>query len=252
MNTKMEKLGGLDIEVAREGRGRPLLFLHPHIGLHGSDAFIGLAAKKAEVIAPSHPGFGRSGLPKGMDTVDDLAYFYLDVLDQLGLEEVTVVGASLGAWIAAAMAVKSCERIGKLVLVGPLGAKLGERDKFDVTDIFARSRAELESLYFHRPEKAKRDYASLPDDELAVIARNWESTAGFCWLPYMTDPKLRGRLHRIKAPTLVLQGANDRLAPLDYGRKYAAQIPGARYETIADSGHFPHIEQPQLTAEKLT
>jgi pimeloyl-ACP methyl ester carboxylesterase len=251
MESRIEKLGGLDIEVVREGKGKPILFLHPHIGLFGSDAFIGALAKTGAVLAPSHPGYGRSALPKGMDTVDDLSYFYLDLMEQLDLRDVTVVGASLGGWIAAEMAVKSCERISRLVLIGPLGAKLGDREKADVADVFTKSRAELEALYFDRPERMKRDFAALPDEELTVIARNWESTAAYCWLPYMVNPKLRGRLHRIKAPTLVLWGANDRLAPVDYGRRYAAEIPGAKFETIADSGHFPHIEQAERTARAI-
>jgi pimeloyl-ACP methyl ester carboxylesterase len=248
MNPNMEKLGGLDIEVVRAGKGRPVLFLHPHIGMTGSERFIELLAAKAEVIAPSHPGYGKSALPRGMDTVDDLAYFYLDVLDQLALKDITVVGASLGGWIAAEMAIKSCERIAKLVLIGALGAKLGERNQSDIVDVFTRSRAELESLYFRQPEKVRRDPSTLADEELTVMARNWESTANFCWMPYMVDPKLRGRLHRIKAPTLVLWGADDRLAPVDYGRRYAAEIPGSRFEIIGNSGHFPHMEQPEVTA----
>jgi len=79
-------------------------------------AAIGELAKSAHVIAPTHPGFGRSELPKGMRWVDDLSYFYLDLLEQLDLRDVVVVGVGFGAWIAAEIAVKSCERIGRLVL----------------------------------------------------------------------------------------------------------------------------------------
>jgi pimeloyl-ACP methyl ester carboxylesterase len=73
-------------------------------------------AKGVRLLAPSHPGFGHSALPGGFTTVDDLAYFYLDLLDVLDLRDTVVVGVSLGAWIAAAIAVKSTARIAKLVL----------------------------------------------------------------------------------------------------------------------------------------
>src|SRR5947208_15742903 len=86
----MVNLNGANIELVRRGKGRPLLFLHPHIGLHGSDALIARLAEHAEVIVPSHPGFGHSDLPPGMSTVDDMSYLYLDLLDALNLREVTV------------------------------------------------------------------------------------------------------------------------------------------------------------------
>src|SRR5260221_4726988 len=80
-----EKISGVNIEILRRGKGRPVLFLHPHIGLHGSQRFIELLARDARVIAPSHPGFGHSELPKGMTSVDDMSYFYLDLIEELDL-----------------------------------------------------------------------------------------------------------------------------------------------------------------------
>jgi pimeloyl-ACP methyl ester carboxylesterase len=246
----IEKIAGVDIEVARRGQGRPLLFLHPHIGFWGAERFVDELAKQAQVIAPFHPGFGRSELPKGTTTVDDLAYFYLDLLEQLDLRDVTVVGASFGGWIAAEIATKSCERIARLVMIGAVGIKLGERDKTDVLDIFATPRSRWEEMSFHDPAFGRRDYESLPEEELAAMARNREATALFAWNPYMYDPKLRGRLHRIRIPTLFLWGASDRFAPAAYGRRYCGEIPGAKFEEIAAAGHFPHIEQPEATARR--
>src|SRR5581483_9980297 len=120
----IEKIGGLDIEIVRRGRGRPVLFLHPHIGFWGAGRFVDAMAKHAEVIAPAHPGFGRSALAKGMTTVDDLSYFYLDLLEQLDLRDVVLVGASFGGWLAAAIATKTCERLARLVMLGAVGVKL--------------------------------------------------------------------------------------------------------------------------------
>src|SRR5881227_2924404 len=137
----MVTINGANIELVRRGKGRPILFLHPHIGLHGADAFIAQLSEYGEVIVPSHPGYGHSDLPAGMSTVDDMSYLYLDLLDALDLREVTVVGASFGGWLAAEIASKTTERIARLVMLGALGVKLGARDRSDIVDIFEIGRA---------------------------------------------------------------------------------------------------------------
>jgi pimeloyl-ACP methyl ester carboxylesterase len=203
------------------------------------------------VIAPSHPGFGQSDLPRGMSSVDDMSYLYLDLLEQLDLRDVVVVGASFGGWLAAEIATKTTERLSRLVMIGALGVKLGPRDKSDIVDIYATPRSRWEALSFHDPKFAQRDYAALSEEELTVIARNREATALFAWNPYMYNPKLKHRLHRIRVPVLFLWGASDRFAPPEYGKGYCAAIPGAKFETIAEAGHFPHIEQPEAVAHRV-
>src|SRR5258708_12136073 len=94
-----EKIAGANIEILRRGRGRPVLFLHPHIGMHGSERFIELLAREVQVIAPSHPGFGHSELPKGMSTVDDMSYFYLDLIDSLHFPPPPAARPSFPAWL---------------------------------------------------------------------------------------------------------------------------------------------------------
>jgi pimeloyl-ACP methyl ester carboxylesterase len=247
----IETIAGVGVEILRRGSGRPVLFLHPHIGFWGAEPFLAELAKGCQVIAPFHPGFGRSELPKGVSTVDDLSYFYLDLLDALDLRELTLVGSSFGGWIAAEIATKTCERVARLVMIGAVGVKVGARERSDVLDIFATPRSRWEELSFHDPAFGRRDYESLPEEELAAMARNREATALFAWNPYMYDPKLRGRLHRVRVPTLFLWGASDRFAPSDYGRAYCAEIPGARFEEVSRAGHFPHIEQPGETAMRV-
>src|SRR5260221_13567313 len=176
-----EKIAGANIEIFRRGKGRPVLFLHPHIGMHGSEAFIERVARHAQVIAPSHPGFGHSELPKGMSTVDDLSYFYLDLIEELGLRDLVVVGASFGGWIAAEIATQTCERLSRLVLIGAVGAKFGERDKSDIVDIFATPRSRWEEVSFRDPAVWLRDYESLPGDELEALARNRDATRHLRW-----------------------------------------------------------------------
>ena len=244
-------INGANIELVRRGKGRPILFLHPHIGLHGSDALISRLAEHAEVIVPSHPGFGHSDLPPGMSTVDDMSYLYLDLLGALNLRDVTIVGASFGGWIAAEIATKTTERIARLVMVGAVGVKVGPREKSDVVDIFATPRARWVEVSFKDPKFWDRDYETLSKDELTVIARNREATALFAWNPYMYNPKLKARLHRIRVPALFLWGGADRFAPVEYGKAYSALIPGARFELVKDAGHFPHVEQAERVARRI-
>jgi pimeloyl-ACP methyl ester carboxylesterase len=186
-----------------------------------------------------------------MSTVDDMAYLYLDLLDSLNLRDVTVVGASFGGWLAAEIATKTNERISRLVMLGALGVKLGSRDKSDIVDIFATPRSRWEELTFCDVKFWQRNYESLSEDELTVIARNREATALFAWNPYMYNPKLKARLHRIRVPVLFLWGEADRFAPPEYGRAYSALIPGARFELVGETGHFPHIEQAERVARRV-
>ena len=90
-----------------------------------------------------------------------------------------------------------------------------------------------------------------PDADVRAAARNREATARYAWSPYMHDPKLKGRLHRIKIPTLFLWGDSDRILSEPYGRAYAGMIPGARFETVAKAGHFPHLEQAEEFARRV-
>jgi pimeloyl-ACP methyl ester carboxylesterase len=246
------EVNGTRIGLIERGAGRPLLFLHPENGIEPAMAAIDELAKHARVIAPTHPGFGRSELPKGMRTVDDLSYFYLDLLDQLDLRDLTVVGVSFGAWLAAEIAVKSTARLSRLVMANAVGIKVSDRETRDIADIFALTEPEYLEIAYCDPEAGRRDYTKLPDHEVHAAARNREATARFAWNPYFHNPRLKSRLHRIRIPTLFLWGAHDRMLSEAYGRAYCALIPGARFEIIERAGHFPHQEQPKVFAEKVT
>jgi pimeloyl-ACP methyl ester carboxylesterase len=242
---------GTRIDLIERGSGFPLLFLHAENGIEPALAAIDELAKAARVIAPTHPGFGRSELAKGMRTVDDLSYFYLDLLDQLDLSGLTVVGVSFGAWIAAEIAVKSTARLARLVMANAVGVKVGDRETRDIADIFALTDSEYLDIAYCDPNVGRRDYKALADAEVLAAARAREATARFAWSPYFHDPRLASRLHRIRIPTLFLWGTHDRMLSEAYGRAYGAMIPGARFETIEHAGHFPHQEQPKVFAEKV-
>jgi pimeloyl-ACP methyl ester carboxylesterase len=244
-------VNGATIETVELGQGRPILFLHPGIGIEASAPVLAALARGGRLIAPSHPGFGTSQLPKGLGTVDDLAYFYLDLIEQLDLRDAIAVGVGLGGWIAAEILVKDCSRFSKLVMANAIGIKAFDRETRDIVDIWSIEPDEFDQLAFFDPKAHSRDYKVLPEADALAAARNREAYARFCWSPYMHNPKLRGRLHRIHVPTLFLWGTADRVLSEKYGRAYCAEIPGARFETIERAGHFPHIEQPDEFARRV-
>jgi pimeloyl-ACP methyl ester carboxylesterase len=244
-------INGIETELVQKGAGRPLLFLHPEIGLSPTAPFVDRLAERFTFIGPSHPGFGHSARPPTLTSVDDLAYFYLDFMETLNLRDVVLVGNAFGGWIAAEIATKSQERISHLVLANPVGIKTGDREHRDLQDIFGLAQAELDARSYHDPAFARFDPQAATEDEIYVRLRNRESAVRFGWSPYMHNPKLAGRLHRIRVPSLMLWGESDRIASVEYGQTYAARIDGARFETIAQAGRFPQTEQPGDFARRI-
>lgn len=247
----MRQFGGLDLEVAESGKGKPLLFLHSWRGDDVASRALDGLAEHMRVIAPSHPGFGRSDLRADLTTVGDLADFYIDVLDELGLDDVAIVGASFGAWVALEMAVRSTQRISHLVLADAFGVKIGGREDRDIADIFAVSQDDLIALSYADPGPHAWDPQQRSEADLLAFMRSREAAARFGWLPYMHNPKLKPRLRTLRVPTLFLWGAQDRIVSPDYGRAYASLVPDAQFELIENAGHFPHVEQPEAFGARV-
>ncbi|MGH7034035.1 MAG: alpha/beta fold hydrolase [Stellaceae bacterium] len=245
------EVGGIAVEMDVRGSGKPLLFLHPEIGFDRAEPALELLSRSAQVIAPTHPGYGKARLPPGFNAIDDLAYLYLDLIEALDLREAAMVGAGIGGWIAAAIAVKTTAHFRKMVLVDAFGIKIGDRETRDIFDMYFVTDADLAKVVYFDQQFAQRDASKLPEETLYAMARAREATSLYGWRPYMHDPKLKGRLHRIRITSLVLWGAEDRIVAPDYGRAYCAAIPGARFETIERGGHFPHVERPEEFARAV-
>jgi pimeloyl-ACP methyl ester carboxylesterase len=255
----MIQAGPHRLEVVRAGQnGPPLLLIHGANPVSPNAPFLAELAEHREVIAPSHPGFGASTRPPDFDTMYDLVNLYLDVLDCLPDEKVHIAGFSFGGWIAAELAVAGHPKLGRLILVDPVGVKLGGREDRDITHFFNTDPADLLRQAWHDPVgrpagihglgwQATID-ETISDAELVTLARNWDSLCIYAWRPHMFNPQLKHWLHRIKVPTLVLWGAADRIVTPDYGRRYAALIPTARFEAIERAGHHPELEQPATFA----
>jgi pimeloyl-ACP methyl ester carboxylesterase len=242
---------GLNIEVVRHGSGPSLMFLHPHLGLWKSHPFIDALSESFSVCAPSHPGFGASAVSANITSVDDLSYFYLDLLEQWDARDVLLVGASLGGWIALAIAIKDCSRLANIVLIDSAGVHFGMPLDEDIADIFSMSEQEFASRAFSDAGVGKREFGTMTDAELLLSARNREAAARYGWMPCLYDPRLKQNLHRVHSNALVLWGENDRIASVDYGRQLSNALPQAVFESIPAAGHFPHIEKPRETAQRI-
>lgn len=236
---------GTRIRLLTCGAGPPLLYLHGAGDLGAwPDALTGLA-ERCTVYRPDHPGFSGSDDRAGIDSIHDLAFFYLDLLDALELDAVALVGASLGGWLAADLATLAPSRADRLVLVDAAGV----RAEADAPDMFTLSPPELAAVLYHgeAARAAAVEQASGIEADATVFdryLRNRMATAHLGWNPYLHDPKLPGRLHRVTAPTLIVWGVQDRLLPVAYARRWAELLPAARLEMIEDAGHLPFIEQP--------
>jgi pimeloyl-ACP methyl ester carboxylesterase len=241
-------IAGVELELFESGEGPPLLFLHNAGGFVPEHPYVDRLSARRRLIAPSHPGFGKSSLPDWIDAVDDISYVYLELMDRLSLAQVDLIGCSIGGWIAAELASKSPERVGKLILVAPEGVKTGPPDRLDIPDIFAIPQSEMDRIMHHDPDRMRTDPSELTDEQLAVRVRNRETLALLVWEPYMHNPKLRHRLHRVTAPTLFMRGESDGLVSAEYLVAYARLLPNARIVTIAEAGHAPHVEQPDAFA----
>jgi pimeloyl-ACP methyl ester carboxylesterase len=251
MSSSFVDVSGIRLELNRCGQGKPLLMLCSEEMLELDAPIVEELAAKHELIIPSPPGFGRSERPDWVSSPDDIAYVYLDLIETLGLKDAVVLGFSLGGWIAAEMASKDDSFISKLILVSPYGVKFGGPTDRDIADIWMLPPDDVLRRKWFDPAKGTCDFKSMPEDALAIVARNNESFARFCWEPYMHNPKLQHRLHRVKVPTLVVSGKADGITPPGYGRMYAKLIAGADVAIIPEAGHYPHLEQPAKFIERL-
>jgi pimeloyl-ACP methyl ester carboxylesterase len=170
---------------------------------------------------------------------------YVALLDDLDLHGVTVVGNSIGGWVAAEMAVLGSPRISSVVVVDAVGIEVPGHP---VADFFTLSFAELAEHSYADPARYGIDPAKLPPDALQAMAGNRVSLEAYAGRT-MTDPTLLDRLGAVDVPTLVLWGEADRIGDVDFGRAFAAAIPGAEFRLIENAGHLPQIEAPDVVVE---
>ena len=237
------RLCGLETTIRSAGSGPPLLVLEGANNVEGWLPLYDRLAKSFTVILPTHPGYTGTGPAPWLDSVSDLANYYLDFLKSRDLSGVHLVGLSLGGWIAADLAVRTTSRLASLTLGAAPGIYLPGCEPLD---IFLRSDAQFMDDLFVSPERAAaaKETALDPARE-DLLLNNKVTTAKLTWEPRLYDPDLRKWLHRIDVPTQIVWGAEDRILPKAYADEWVRLIPGARVSVIPKCGHVPQVEAPE-------
>jgi pimeloyl-ACP methyl ester carboxylesterase len=248
------------IEVLEAGEGAPLVFLHGAGGIPAWEGVLPLLAREYHVYAPLLPGFGQSTGLEYLEDQFDLFLHGFDVLEALSLDRPYVVGESLGGWMAAEMAALRPKEIGRLALAAPVGLW---RDEAPVADLFGHMVHELVPYLFYDQTcpAAQRMLAltqlfSDKDDrtpeqvELLIgLSRGLRTAAKFLFP--IPEHGLERRLWRIRAPTLVVWGEQDRFISPIYAEIFREKIPQAEVMTMPDTGHLIGLESPEPYARVL-
>ncbi|WP_250033716.1 alpha/beta fold hydrolase [Paractinoplanes maris] len=241
--------GLVELTVTERGQGHPVLLLHggggPLTVTAWADRFA--EAKPARVLTPVHPGFNATPRPAGLDSIAGLAATYVALLDALDLHDVTVIGNSIGGWIAAEMALLRSPRVSSYVLVDAVGIEVAGHP---VADFFSLTPAGLAARSYHDPKTYGVDPAKLPAQIREAMAGNRTALEVYAGRA-MTDPTLADRLSGVTTATLVVWGEADRIGDTAFGRAYAAAIPGAQFTLLPGTGHLPQIETPDALIETV-
>ena len=235
------EVAGARTQIFKGGSGAPLVVLHGARGNPGWLPYHEALAQRFTVYAPSYPGYDKSGRPGWVSTITDVAHFYLGLLSNLGLEQVPLVGFSMGGWVAAEIAAMSPTRIKGMVLVDAVGIKpqVGE-----ITEVLMVSPPQVRPLAYYDYSKAPPE-PELTQEEQNVLWENRVMESRLCWKPYMHNPNLPEYLKLIRVPALIVWGRQDRIVPLNCGEIYNQVLQGSTLKVIEECGHSPQLEKPQ-------
>ena len=227
--------GRVKLRVHSQGSGPALVYFHGPWGLVW-DPFLDALARDYTVYAPEHPGT-TPGSPDDIYQLDglwDLMLCYDEMLDSLGVEQAVLVGHSFGGMVACELAAAYPERVSRLALVDALGLW---RDDAPVRNWALSSLDQIPGLVFRdgKGEAAGRLFGSSPEGDARVMERvqtMWAmgATGKFIWP--IPDKGLSRRIHRVKAPALIVWGKDDRLVPPVYADEFARRLPAARVEVV--------------------
>jgi pimeloyl-ACP methyl ester carboxylesterase len=239
-------VAGIEVHFWRGGNGPPLLLLQDDGGNPQWLMHHQALAEHFTVYVPSHPGFGVTPRLQWLSRMDDLAVFYLWMLEKLGLQQVHLVGHAVGGWLAAQMATTCPQVVDRLVLVDAMGIK---PQRGEILDLFLLPPQQVQAAAFYKPEQVpewERLYGQPPTPEAANRAEDaLEMRMRLCWKPYMHAPRLPFLLPRLQRPTLIIWGREDAIVPLECGELYQRGIAGAQLVVVQECGHCPPLEKPQ-------
>lgn len=239
------EINGLKVRLQESGAGAPLLFLHGAGGANWSPMLDELA-QTFHVIAPEHPGFGRSRIPDWMMSIADLALFYLDFLESQKLSGVHLAGHSLGGWLAAEVAIRNTSRLKSIVLMAPAGIANPDAP---FGDIFLWTPEEAARAQFHNQELAEKRLAMTPD--LEVVLQNKAAVARLAWQPRLSNPQLRHWIHRIDRPATLIWGREDKVVPYACHGAWVEGVDGLKLFTLDECGHAIQYEKPREAAAHI-
>ena len=241
--TVSTSFGDVPVTVTERGQGAPVLLLHGGAGPDSVAGFADLLAARYPVraLTPINPGFGGTPRPAQLDSMGKLADVYRQLLGQLGLTGVTVLGSSIGGWAAAELALRAGERVGRLILLDAAGLDSAENP---MADFFSLTLDQVVDLSYADPGAHRIDLSAMTDAQKAIAAGNRAALEIYGGRS-MADPGLAPRLAGLTVPTLVIWGEADQMMTPAYGKQYAAAIPGAEFHVIPDAGHLPQIEAPE-------
>jgi pimeloyl-ACP methyl ester carboxylesterase len=241
----------VSVRLFRDGSGTPVVYLH---GAGGIAAWLPLFAKIAErhdLLVPEHPGFGSSDMASWIRNTPDVAMYYLDVFDAMALEGIHLIGFSLGGWIAAELAVRNATRLKSLTLIAPAGIRI---KGVPTGDNFIWDPEESARNLFHDQRFAEQMIAQAqqlsPEDTDRQLANRYMA-ARLGWDPRWFNPDLERWLHRIKLPTLLLWGGDDKLLPAAYAELWKERVPQTRVEITPDCGHLLPVEKGDWAAQHI-
>lgn len=256
-------LRGKRIQLLQGGSGPPVLYLHGIVAdVHSLPltsaftAFHEALASLFSLYAPALPGYADSEGFDELETIEDAVFFCLDVIDALELNAVSLVGTSLGGWVAAEFASRYAHRLHKLVLINPLGIATPQIRMgnffYAVTPKAEGGHHEVRALLFHDPQ-SELAVGAIPDqmspDASVLFYKAQVVAARLGWTPpSLYNPRLKDRLFRIRVPTRIVWSGTDRLAPPALAEIFRTGIPQAEVVLVPASGHALILEQPQRTA----
>ena len=236
------------------GAGPDLVFLHGAGGITGDDPLLAELAKSHRVYAPLIPGYGDSEEAPEIRDMLDFTLHSWDVAFALGLKDPVLVGHSMGGMIAAEMAAVQPHDVSRLALIAPAGLW---DDAHPIADLFSTLPYEMPALLFHDAEAgaammtAGRNVTDPNFLQTYLVANARQlGMAGRILFP-IPERGLAGRLHRIRARTVIIWGDSDRLIPPVYAHAFKKAILGAELVSIPEAGHLVTLERPRAVADAI-
>ena len=245
-----EKICGCEVSVKRKGKGETVLFLHGGRGAPAWLPFMEKLSNTFELYVPEHPGYGQSDVPEWLEKMEDIGYFYLEFIEHFKMQEIHVVGSSIGAWVAAEMCIRNTTNVKSLVLVAPAGLSLQAQyglDPFISTD----DEFTINAFYNQKIAEAMVNQ-EVSEEAMELNLKNKTTGARLSWKPRIYSPQMEKWLFRIKIPTLIISGSHDNICPLEQSKLFNKLIESSRLAIIENCGHLPHVEKTEEYCDLIT